>query len=213
VIEAFEAEPGTVERGSAATLRWAVKGETTTVSIVPNVGNVNASGNRSVFPSANTTYELVAVGPGGEARATASVNVAAPVSATANPPKSDRTQSFEEIVRNSLQDAYFDYDKSDIREDARNALTKDADVLKTLFGQFPSGTVIIEGHADERGSAEYNLGLSDRRATAAREFLQELGVPAERLRVVARGKEAPECTEANESCWQRNRRAHFVAQP
>lgn len=213
VIADFSAEPGTIERGQSATLRWNVTGEVTSVSINSGVGTVAASGNRSVYPGNSTTYTLTATGPGGNATATASVNVTAPVTAVANPPKSEPQRSFQDIVNQDLHDAFFEYDQSSINEQARSVLTRNADVLKTLFSQFPNGVVIIEGHADERGSAEYNLGLSDRRATSAREFLQQLGVPAERLRVVARGKEAPQCTDANESCWSKNRRAHFVAQP
>ncbi len=70
---------------------------------------------------------------------------------------------------------------------------------------------MIEGHCDERGSAEYNLALGDRRANSAKEFLQELGVPADRLSVISYGKERPQCTEHNEECWQKNRRVHFTA--
>jgi len=69
--------------------------------------------------------------------------------------------------------------------------------------------VIVEGHCDERGSAEYNLALGDRRATAAKDFLVQLGVPADRLKTISYGKERPQCTEENEQCWQRNRRAHL----
>ncbi len=69
----------------------------------------------------------------------------------------------------------------------------------------------IEGHCDERGSAEYNLGLGDRRANSAKEFLMQQGVPANRLNLVSYGKERPQCTESEESCWQRNRRVHFTA--
>lgn len=110
-----------------------------------------------------------------------------------------------------VQDAYFDYDKSDIRDDARAALTKDADALKTIFGQLPSATVMVEGNCDERGSAEYNLGLGDRRATSAKDFLVSLGVPADKLKTISYGKEKPVCTESNEECWQKNRRVHFGA--
>ena len=110
-----------------------------------------------------------------------------------------------------LQDAYFDYDKSDIRDDARAALTKDADALKAIFQEFPNASHHLEGHCDERGSAEYNLGLGDRRATAAKDFLVQLGVPADQLKTISYGKERPVCTESNEECWQRNRRAHFSA--
>jgi peptidoglycan-associated lipoprotein len=117
--------------------------------------------------------------------------------------------SVSEFLEQNVQDAYFDYDQSSIREDARAVLSRNSDALKRLFEEYPGTTVVVEGHADERGSAEYNLGLADRRATAAKEFLVQLGVSADRLRPVSYGKERPQCTESNESCWQRNRRAHF----
>ena len=110
-----------------------------------------------------------------------------------------------------VQDAFFDYDKSDIREDARSALTRDADALKAILADYPGQMIGIEGHCDERGSGEYNMGLGDRRATAAKEFLVLVGVSAERLRTVSYGKERPQCTESNEGCWQQNRRAHLSA--
>lgn len=110
-----------------------------------------------------------------------------------------------------VQDAYFDYDKSDVREDARSILTRDADALKSILADFPSAVISLEGHCDERGSAEYNLGLGDRRSTSAKEFLVQLGVPADRLKTISYGKERPQCTESNEACWQKNRRAHFSA--
>ena len=108
------------------------------------------------------------------------------------------------------QDAYFDYDRSDIRDDARQTLTRDADLLKRIFAQDPSFSVVLEGHCDERGSAEYNLGLGDRRATAAKDFLVQLGVPADRIRTISYGKERPVCTDTTEDCYQRNRRAHLA---
>jgi peptidoglycan-associated lipoprotein len=123
------------------------------------------------------------------------------------PPKPEVNLS--ELLANQVQDAYFDYDKSDIREDARATLTKDADALKSIFQQLPSASVMLEGHCDERGSAEYNLGLGDRRANSAKEFLVQLGVPADKLKTISYGKERPQCTESNEECWQRNRRVHF----
>ena len=83
-------------------------------------------------------------------------------------------------------------------------------MLKSIFAENPDAIISVEGHADERGSAEYNLGLADRRATAAKEFLVQLGVPEARLKPVSYGKERPQCTESNEGCWQQNRRAHFA---
>jgi len=108
-----------------------------------------------------------------------------------------------------VQDAYFDYDKSDIRSDARDVLTRNAAALKTILADFPGASIIVEGHCDERGSAEYNLGLGDQRASSAKEFLVQLGVPADRLRTISYGKERPQCTTADESCYQKNRRAHL----
>src|SRR5207249_518212 len=99
------------------------------------------------------------------------------------PPPPPPPKVFSEELGRRVQDAYFDYDKFDIRDDARATLTADADALKSMFREFPSARVVIEGHCDERGSAEYNLGLGDRRANAAKEFLVQLGVPAERLSV------------------------------
>jgi peptidoglycan-associated lipoprotein len=70
--------------------------------------------------------------------------------------------------------------------------------------------VLVEGHADSRGTAEYNLALGERRATSVRDYLVNLGIPANRVQIVSKGKEAPFCSEENENCWQQNRRGHFV---
>ena len=83
------------------------------------------------------------------------------------------------------------------------------DLLKRIFALDPRVNFVVEGHADERGSAEYNLGLGDRRALVARDALVGLGVPANRLRTISFGEEAPVCRESNEECWQRNLRAHL----
>ena len=114
------------------------------------------------------------------------------------------------MLSREAQDIYFDYDKSDLREDARAALQHDAELLKRIFAADPNFMVVIEGNCDERGSAEYNLGLGDRRATAAKEFLVQLGLPADRISTISYGKDRPVCTEANEACYQRNRRDHLA---
>ena len=105
-----------------------------------------------------------------------------------------------------LTDAYFDYDQSDLREDARTALAADAEWLK----KYPSVQILIEGHCDERGTGNYNLALGDRRANAAKEYLVSLGIDGSRIKTVSYGEERPFCTDSNESCWQQNRRAHLV---
>ncbi|MBZ5724814.1 MAG: OmpA family protein [Acidobacteriia bacterium] len=211
VIAQFTAEPSSIQAGQSSTLRWQVSGEVTNVGISPAVGAVQTTGSRQVSPQASTTYTLTAAGPGGNTTASATVSVSSPPPPPPPPPPPAPAATLEQRLGSDLQDAFFDYDKSDIRSDARDALTRDASGLKSILTDFPSATIVIEGHCDERGSAEYNTGLGDRRATAAKEFLVQLGVPAERLSVISYGKERPQCTESNESCWQKNRRAHFAS--
>jgi peptidoglycan-associated lipoprotein len=113
-------------------------------------------------------------------------------------------------LSNDVQDVYFDFDKSDIRTDAQSVLSKNADALKAILSDFPNATIVLEGHCDERGSAEYNLGLGDRRASSVKEYLGKLGVGEDKLRTISYGKERPTCTEQTEECWQKNRHVHFV---
>ncbi len=105
-----------------------------------------------------------------------------------------------------LGDVYFDLDASTIRDDAKAAMATNATWLK----RWANTRISVEGHCDERGTAEYNLGLGERRASAVKAYLVELGVPADRVVIVSKGKEAPFCTESNEACWQQNRRGHAI---
>jgi len=115
-----------------------------------------------------------------------------------------KSMASDEIDRlNLLGVVYFDFDSSDLREGDKAVLAKNAEVLK----KFDFLRVTVEGHADERGTIEYNLALGERRARSAHEYLISLGVPADRLKPVSYGKEIPACTESTEDCWARNRRA------
>jgi len=207
VIASFTAEPSTIERGQSSTLRWSIS-NATDMSIDHGIGAIQSQGQRQVFPTNSTTYVLTATGPGGSETQSVTVTVSSAPPPPAPPPTTPRLSSAD-MLQQQAQDAYFDYDKSDIRPDARDALTHDAGLLKQIFTQDPNFTVIVEGHCDERGSAEYNLALGDRRATAAKEFLVQLGIPADRMKTISYGKERPQCTDANEACWQKNRRAHL----
>jgi peptidoglycan-associated lipoprotein len=210
-VAQFTAEPSSIQRGQSATLRWEVSGDVTNTSINQGVGAVRNAGSQSVSPTSSTTYTLTATGPGGSVTASATVSVVTPPPPP--PPPAPRAAApratVEQRLGSDVQDAFYDYDKSDIREDARDALTRDAAALKSILAEFPSVVIMIEGHCDERGSAEYNLGLGDRRATSAKDFLVQLGVPADRLKPISEGKERPQCTESNETGWQKNRRVHF----
>lgn len=104
-----------------------------------------------------------------------------------------------------LGDVYFDYDKSDLTTNATDRLAANAAFMRSQ----PGLTVTIEGHCDERGTNGYNLALGDRRANAASSYLTSLGV-SNNMSGVSYGEERPQCNVSAESCWSRNRRAHFV---
>jgi len=111
---------------------------------------------------------------------------------------------------NRIQDAYFDFDRHNIRPDAQKALASDAKTLGEILRQYPNYKLTIQGNCDERGSDEFNLALGDARASAAKDYLASLGVPAAQLNTVSFGKEHPVCTDHDESCWQKNRRVHIT---
>jgi peptidoglycan-associated lipoprotein len=132
-----------------------------------------------------------------------------PRSTTMTP--AERATLNERLAR--LEDALFDYDKATIRTDATTALRDDVGVIRDILSSYPSQKLVIEGHADERGSAEYNVALGDKRANAAEEFLTGMGIPRVQLTVISYGKEHPVCTDQSEECYQKNRRAHVTAAP
>ena len=196
----LQASPSSINKGESATLTWNST-DATQLSIAPEVGAVTAQGSTKVSPADSTTYTITASGPGGSSSATATVSVNAPP-----PPAPAPAPDLNLLFTQEVRDAYFDTDKADLRPDARDALSKTADFLK----KYPQIKVTVEGHCDERGSTEYNLGLGDRRAGAVRQYLVSAGVSADRMTTVSFGKEKPVCTEHGEPCWQQNRRGHFV---
>lgn len=107
----------------------------------------------------------------------------------------------------AFETVYFDFDKSDLRQDARTALSRNAEIM---LKSKSAAKVKIEGHCDERGSAEYNLALGERRAKSALQYLTTLGVQPERLSIISYGKEKPAAQGSNEEAWAKNRRAEFV---
>jgi peptidoglycan-associated lipoprotein len=196
----FSADPSTINKGQSAKLSWTTT-DASNVSIAPEVGAVTPQGSTTVTPSDSTTYTITATGPGGSADATARVNVNAPA-----PPPAPKVAGWRELFTEEVRDAYFDYDKAEIRADAQQALQKTAEFLK----KYPEARVVVEGHCDERGSTEYNLELGDRRANAVKQYLVNLGIPAANINTVSYGKEKPFCMESSEACWQQNRRGHFI---
>jgi len=132
-----------------------------------------------------------------------------PAVAPRTPPPATRARIDELLAR--IEDAYFDYDKHNLRPDAIKALQDDSAELRNILKDYPSYKLTIEGHCDERGSEQYNMALGDERARAAKDYLVQVGIPADQFVVLSYGKEKPVCEEHDEACWQKNRRVHIVA--
>jgi peptidoglycan-associated lipoprotein len=188
--------------------------------------NMLAAAALTIFAGA-CAKKQVAVAPPPPAPA-ASTPAPAPASAPAparvtNPPRQTASntpsrypneatrQRIDDLIAR-IQDAYFDYNQHTLRPDAVKTLNADSTELAQILKQFPAYKLKIEGYCDERGSAEYNIALGDARAKSAKDYLVSMGVAAGQLDTVSYGKEDPVCTEHNESCWQRNRRIHIVAE-
>lgn len=112
----------------------------------------------------------------------------------------------EERAKKYLSDVFFALDSTELTAESRAAIQKNLEFMKRRA----SAKVMVEGHADSRGTNEYNLALAERRAAAVRDYIVSLGLTADRVTIVSKGEEAPFCTEESESCWQQNRRGHFV---
>jgi peptidoglycan-associated lipoprotein len=198
------ANPNTINAGQATTLTWNT--EHATDVTIDQLGKVDPSGSRTMSPSQSTTYHLVAKNAVGSQEATARVTVVPPQTP---PPAQASNDTEAQMFAQNVQDIFFAYDSYDIEPQYRKVLQADARFLQ----QHPNIRFTIEGHCDERGSTEYNLALGDNRANSTKQALVQLGISGDRIRTVSYGKEKPFCTESNESCWQQNRRAHFVYQP
>ena len=132
----------------------------------------------------------------------------------AEPKKLNPVQRAElNALLSQLEDALFDYDKSTIRPDASAVLRDNVNVIRNILADYPAEKLLIEGHADERGSTEYNIALGDRRAAEVQRFLTDMGIPTPQLQIISYGEERPLCTDTGENCWQRNRRAHITVSP
>jgi peptidoglycan-associated lipoprotein len=197
----LQASSTSIQRGEAVTLNWSST-NANSLTLSPGIGAVSAQGNQRVTPQDSITYAINATGPGGSADANVRITVTVPPP----PPPVVHEPTIQELFDRDVKDAYFDYDKADIRTDARDALSQTAQFLRS----YPQLKVVLEGHCDERGSTEYNLALGDRRAAAAKQFLVSLGIAADRVETVSYGKEKPFCSASNEECYQQNRRGHFV---
>lgn len=206
-IVIFSAEPTTISKGQVSSLRWSVK-DAASVRIDNGIGQVRPEDHVEVSPTDTATYTLEAMSGTESTVAVAKITVLKPTSG-AEGTEADLHRSRAEFLTSQLHDVHFEYGKGEILREDQSILEKDAAVLKNIFQNDPELVVTIEGHCDERGSSEYNLGLGDRRANFIREYLVGLGVPESKLGTLSYGKERPVCVEATEHCLAQNRRAHF----
>jgi peptidoglycan-associated lipoprotein len=188
-----------IEKGRSTVLNWNTQNADDVT--IDALGMVSASGSREVQPGESITYQLSATGPGGTADASARVTVTSPP--PANPPPAE---SEADLFAQNVKDIYYAFDDYDLRSDQEQTAQSDAQFLAS----HPNIQLSIEGHCDDRGSDEYNLGLGDSRAETVKNYLVRSGVSAGRIHIISYGKEHPFCTEDNDQCWRENRRAHFV---
>jgi len=180
---------------------WAAR-RATGVALAPSAGSTASPAGGALGASAGAGSAAGPGGPGGPAG-----EAPGPSATGATIPALPEPREFVET--SALRDIHFDFDKYEIRPPDGSILAENAQWLKSN----PTTQLLIEGHADERGTNEYNLALAERRAKATRDYLVSVGIDAQRISVIPYGEERPLCTERTEACWAQNRRAHFLVKP
>jgi peptidoglycan-associated lipoprotein len=198
-----------VDRSQSVALQWEAK-NASAVRIEPELGTVQTQGSRLVNPASSVTYTATAIGPGGTVSDSVrvTVRVPPPPTPTASNPTS-KPVNVTDLFKQNVQNIYFDYDQSEIRADQIPRLNAAASWLK----ERREIKFTIQGHCDERGSEEYNLGLGDRRANRVKEYLIQQGISGSRIGIISYGEARESCRETTEDCFQQNRRAEFVIGP
>lgn len=208
----ISADQEAITRGQSTTLRWTSNNaDRVTIS---DLGTVTSSGSRIVSPSASTTYTATATGAGGTENASARVTVTEDTTTDSRPrvTNSGPNPTIAAIFNQMVQTVYFELDKADLTPESRDKLRRGAEWLT----QAPNRSIVfrIEGNCDPRGTEEYNIGLGERRAQSAKEFLTSLGVEASRIRTVSYGKErasgSSEGSPSQSPSWAHDRRDDFV---
>jgi peptidoglycan-associated lipoprotein len=210
-VASLTAEPDAIERGKTTKLKWTT--ENAKIITIEGVGEVPASGEREISPRISTTYTLSGVGDGGTATASARVTVVDPPAPVAERPRVIETgPSIEEQFKSIMVSVFFDLDKFDLKPAEEDKLRRMADWLN----QEKNRTIVfvVEGNCDPRGTAEYNIGLGDRRARSVKDFLGGLGVDPSRADTVSYGLERARGTDEGSSdlvpSWANDRRDDFV---
>ena len=157
-----------------------------------------------LLAACGTAGEDTGAGTGaGTATTTQTATTTAPATTTIPGPAPG---SQEHLVVNVGDRVFFDFDKSELKPEARRTI----EALAAWMNNYPAATITIEGHCDERGTREYNLALGERRSNAVQDYLLALGISANRLRTISYGKERPAVLGSNEEAWAQNRRGVFA---
>jgi peptidoglycan-associated lipoprotein len=198
-------EPESIPPGESATLIWETRNAELVV-IDQGIGEVDKSGRLKVFPAQTSRYRIVAVGPGGNTEKTLTLEVGKQTPSLLEEelegkPLSERFTYFVKPV-------FFQYDSSELGDEAK--LTLDGNIRWLVRAENKSLEIVLEGHTDERGTAEYNLALGDKRAQMVRAYMVEHGVEPSRLTTFSFGEEHPFDTRPTDEAYALNRRVHFV---
>ena len=198
-------EPPSIKRGESALLIWEAQ-HSDLVNIDHNIGAVDTSGKIKFFPDETTTYRVVAEGAGGRTEKIVTVDVSVGPGGVS---EEDLLQgSVEERFQQSVKPIFFSFDKATLSAEAKSDL--DSNIRWLQRGENSHLRFVLEGHCDERGSEEYNLGLGDIRAQVVRGYLLEQGVEPFRITAISLGEERPFDARRTEEAWTLNRRVQFV---
>jgi len=201
----LSAEPARIKPGESATLVWESRNADKVV-VDHEIGEVEKAGRIKIFPDQTTTYEVTAVGPGGETRKTVRVEVVAEPGDIVEEELAARP--LEERFTYFVKPIFFEYDSSTLSEQAK--LTLNENIRWLLLPDNATIRIILEGHTDDRGTDEYNLALGDKRAQMVKQYLSERGVAAARVSTVSLGEERPFDVSQTEEAFALNRRVQFV---
>lgn len=204
----YRIEPESIHPGESALLTWTSR-NADSVSIEPAIGPVDLSGRIKFFPEQTTTYTISASGPGGSIQREVTVRVSAPGQGPTGIREDDLlNMPLAQQFKSAVKPVFFGFDSAELSAEAKATL--DTNISWLSEAGHAEIRFVLEGHADERGSEEYNLSLGDRRAAIVEEYLQAHGISASRMSSFSLGEERPFDTGTTEQAYALNRRTEFV---
>jgi len=204
----LSADPARIKPGESTTLIWESRNADQVV-VDHQIGPVEMAGRIRIFPDETTTYEVTAVGPGGDTRKTVTVEVVAEPGRIVEEELAARP--LEERFSYFVKPVFFEYDSSTLSEQAK--LTLDENIRWLMRPENAGVRIVLQGHTDERGTDEYNLALGDKRAQVVKRYMSQQGLTPDRVSTVSLGEESPFDHSETEEAYALNRRVQFVLDP